>query len=349
MDIAQYISDLLKEHNEVGLPGIGTFFKRRANAYYDKQEGIFYPPSDKIAFKAEEADSDLLVKHIIDSKRISETSALYFIERFCENIKNALENDSTANISPLGKLIKSDNDYKFESSAAVEGALYFGLKPIKEQQISAITSELPSPPVDTVEETEDLDIAANETRSGSRKLWITLIVLLLLGTLAGLAYYLYPQYFKNLRLPGSSKPSNKSVKPAAAPDSIEKSVAFADSIVDQLEKQGLHAEVEKAPDSVNISSSATSPDSLKAIPAPTRVYEVIVASFALEREAQTSVRGLRKRGIDAKIVIDTRKPKYKISIGTFTSMATAAKEKNRMQKDLTKDAWILTVNNKENK
>ena len=110
----------------------------------------------------------------------------------------------------------------------------------------------------------------------------------------------------------------------------------------------MNAEVEKVPDSITISSNSTTPDSLKTAPKPAKVYEIIVASFGLRREAETSVKGLRKKGIDAKVIEDTKKPKFKVSIGTFTVKSAADKERKRIQQELTKDAWILTITNKEN-
>jgi cell division protein FtsN len=106
--------------------------------------------------------------------------------------------------------------------------------------------------------------------------------------------------------------------------------------------------VEKAPDTVKISTTSTKVDSVKSKPKPARVYEVVIASFGLKREAEASVRSYRRKGIDARVIVDNKKPKYKISIGSFTTMSAANKENKRIQQGVNKDAWILTVINKEN-
>jgi cell division protein FtsN len=121
--------------------------------------------------------------------------------------------------------------------------------------------------------------------------------------------------------------------------------------MNNLEKEGIHgAQVEKAQDSVSITTKKTAAiDTVKVKPKPARVFEVIIASFGLKSEAERSAKSFRRKGIDAKVVVDVHKPKYKISIGTFTSMSAANKEKKRIQQEgVNKDAWILTVNNKEN-
>lgn len=346
MDIGQYISDLLNEHNEVSLPGFGTFFKRSVSAYYNETEGLFYPPAEVIDFKSEETSSSHLVNYIRDSKHISETSALYFIERFCENLKNNINRDLNASILPLGILRKIGNSYQFEPSPT-NGASSFGLKPIKEP--GSITTNIPQIEDDLAPE-EHLVLVEKKSRSGSKGIWVTLFVLLLIAAFASLAHFYYPDLFKNLNFQADNKPNTKIVTPVIKRSSVQDSVSFADSVVNELEKQGIHgAQVEKARDTLSSNINITkSPDSTETAPQPDKVYEIIVASFGLRKEAEVSVRNLRHRGIDAKIYVDVKKPKYKVSLGTFTTMTAANKEKRRIQQELIKDAWILTVTNKEN-
>lgn len=345
MDIGQYISELLQEHNEVSLPCLGTFFKQSVSAYFNEAERTFYPPAEKIDFKQEEGSSSLLVNHIIASKQISESSALYFIERFCENINNTLNQNSSVIIAPLGTLLKTDSGYTLESDSN-KGAPFFGLKPIKEA-----AAHIARAPIDTnapIEE-ESLEYTGERPASKSKGIWIALSILFLLVAIAGLVNSYYPQYFKNINFSSNNKPSSKAFKPVIKRDSIRDSVSFADSIVRQLESQGMHgAQVEKAKDTLNISSKIISPDTLEIAPQPKKTYAIIVASFGLKSEAETSIRNLRHRGIDAKIIVDSRKPKFKVSIGTFTTIEAANKENKRIQQDLIKDAWVLTVINKEN-
>lgn len=334
MDIGQYISDLLKDHEEVSLPGIGTFFKRTVNAYFDANDCVYYPPSYKVDFKESEETSSLLINHVVNIKRISESSAIYFIERFAEKLRSNLEKDSTTPVLPLGTLSKDGSALILNSTPIDSAPDFFGLKPVKELNIRASS---------LIE--KGADLFPNEVAKPNRT-WVWILgLILLLSAIIGLAYFYYPLYFKNLT---NNKPKNKVIVPVAVPDSVKSSVSFADSIVDQLEKQGLHgSEVEKAQDTFKISSKTTSPDSLKIKPVPPVVYEIIVGSFALASEAETSVKNLRNRGIDAKVVVDTRKPKFKVSLGSFVNSATANKEKQRIQQDINKEAWILTVTNKE--
>lgn len=336
MDIGQYISDLLKEHQEVSLPGIGTFFKRMVNASFDAHEYLYYPPSYTIDLKEGDSLSSLLINHIVSTKHISESSAIYFIERFSENLKSNLEKESNTPILPIGTLTKVGDSIVLEAAPLDFNPDFFGLNPVSE------LNPRTSPLVD-----EGVNIFSNEenVRPGRTWIWIS-ASLILLASIIGLAWFYYPQYFKSFT---SNKQNNENLTAVAVPDSARNSVSFADSIVNQLEKQGLHgSEVEKAPDTVKISSNTSSPDGLIVKPKASIVYEIIIGSFALASEAEVSVKTLRNKGIDAKLVVDIKKPKFKVSLGTFTNLAAANKEKKRIQQDINKDAWILTVNNKEN-
>jgi nucleoid DNA-binding protein len=343
MDIAQYISDLLKEHEEVSLPGIGTFCKKRVAAYLNQEDGLYYPPSYKVDFKSEEGSHAVLVKHIISRKHISESSALYFLERFIEDIKNDLDKESNANVAPLGELLKTDKGYTLKYAAATESIDLFGLTPVKEY---ATLTPAPTPYTPVHEVSYD---SPDEESSRSKTLWIVL-VLVVASSLAVLAYFYYPQYFRTSNpAPKKPIPERKVLPPVIQPETLRDSIAFADSLMNNLEKEGIHgAQVEKAPDSVSITTNSSVADTIKAKPKPEKIFEVVIASFGLKSEAERSAKGFRRKGIDAKIVIDDHKPKYKISIGTFTSMSAANKEKKRIQEGANKDAWILTIDNKEN-
>ncbi len=102
---------------------------------------------------------------------------------------------------------------------------------------------------------------------------------------------------------------------------------------------------QRTPDTVLVTTKATTPDSIKVKPKPLKTYEIIIASFGLKNEAEHAAKAYRKKGIDATVVADTKKPKYKVSIGSFATRTAANKENRRVQQELSKDAWILTVNN----
>lgn len=348
MDIAQYISDILKKHQEVSLPDIGTFSKRNQSAYL--KDGIFFPPSQQVTFSQESGSSALLVQHIVSEKNISESSALYFIERFCENLQNNLRSGSKVEVSPLGFLSKGDTGYIFEASKNWQHVTSFGLSPVEEIEIISRSSKKQPINVHSAESAEAVENESTEPANRSRGLWISIFALLILVAIAGVVYVQYPQYFQKAGNLIKKKPAPKAL-PVAKPDTIKEAESFADSILQELELQGMQGtEVVKTPDSVTVTATkkVSLEDTLKVQSPPAKVYEIIVASFGLQAEAENAIKTYRKRNLDAKLVIDTKKPKFKVGIGTFNTSDAAHKENKRVQKEITKDAWVLTINNKEN-
>lgn len=350
MDIAQYISDLLKEHQEVGLPEIGTFSKEDVSARL--RDGVFFPPSQQVVFSSDgSSQSALLVNHIIAEKNISESSAIYFIERFCANLKDNLRKGDKVEILPLGYLSETGSNYNFEALEHWPTKNSFGLSPVsdaelKPQSISAAKIYTPAPPVDIETRLEDVGLEEAAPASRAKGIWITIALVLIIGAVAGALYVKNPQYFSRFRKQAGKQPSPKTIA-VSPPDTIKQSESFADSILQELESQGMHGtEVVKTPDTVRVTIAAA--DTLKpAAQAPTKVYEIIVASFGLKTEAEQAIKAYRKRNIDAKLIIDTKKPKFKVGVGTFTTSEAAHKENRRVQSEMTKDAWVLTINNQE--
>ena len=148
MDIALYISELLQTHNEISIPGLGTFFKKRVPAGYDEYQECYVPPAQKLEFKADYLPDHRLAEYISEQRNISMASSEHFIERFAEDIQSRLNSDHKAEIPQLGYLSKSGDNYSF---AADEG-LYsdnasFGLPPVKESGMPIkISSSVPPLP-----------------------------------------------------------------------------------------------------------------------------------------------------------------------------------------------------------
>ena len=82
MDIAQYIADLLKEKDEVGVPSLGTFYTKNVNAFFDQNSNSFVPPGRELLFKSDESDPSVLINYISKIKNLSRPSSKYFAEKF---------------------------------------------------------------------------------------------------------------------------------------------------------------------------------------------------------------------------------------------------------------------------
>ena len=133
MDVGSYVSQLLDDLNEVSLRGIGTFHHKYVPAFFDQKQGIFFPPSKKIVFDDSSADiSAGLIEKITSERKISEPSARYFAEKYCETIKQSLQIKRYAEISQIGKLRMNEGHLLFEPLSAEKDAFNYGLTPVTE-------------------------------------------------------------------------------------------------------------------------------------------------------------------------------------------------------------------------
>ena len=387
MDVGLYVSELLDELNEVSLPGIGTFFKKRKPAYFDEKQDMFFPPAEEVAFEEGNAEvSHGLIQLICREKNISEPSARYFTEKYTDSIKQSLQIKGYAQIGQIGKLRSSEDGINFESECiAANSGHAFGLRPVKEirrqkaveeakpeetipEEVTPvvlipeiIAGDIPaaqpaavpvpgkSDPVTPVSSTHTNINTYSDTDTRSYKTGIIIVLILLIAAAIVVgSYFYYPQFFNQIRRSDSVVVPVKKQVPVPPPVTLKDSIAKADSIMEksfeELNDEGIS--VEKSRDTIEISTKVTPipQDTLKAV-AGVR-YEIICAAFHRQSEAEEFVRTTRQKGIDARIVVDERKPKYKISLASFKDNEAAQKERRRIQEKIAKDAWILTIKNK---
>ncbi|HUH32695.1 MAG TPA: SPOR domain-containing protein [Daejeonella sp.] len=353
MDIAPYIADLLSQHDEVNVPSLGTFCKQRKSGFYDAETQTFFPPSHGLVYKTAD-DNSLLASYIAVKKSISPSTASYFIEKFVAQIKSLVSTHGEAEIEALGTLKKSKDGYIFIDvlNFDAEGE-YFGLQPVKElnaaveEPVSTIVSES-----SVVEETKSESPAVTqpvpeEVIKEGRKVSTTSKILLVAASLiliGIITYLVYPKAFEAFKqetnIPDRKIPVKEPLQ-AASPKTFEDSLAEADTIYQELTKQGF--EVEKPRDTLEVSTEATTvPTGSAAV-----TFEIIGAAFARRSEAETYVKLMKSKGVYAKIVEDMPGSKLKISLGTFNNEDSAKKELIRIQNELNKDAWIARVKPKK--
>ena len=358
MDIAPYIADLLRQHDEVNVPSLGTFYKHQKGGFYDSAKSEFIPPSHGLAFR-ESLDDTLLTEYISSQKNISVNTANYFIEKFVSQIKSLLNVYGHTDIESLGTLTKSvGGGYSLTGSPNLDTkGEYYGLMPVREISEPAVTNEpamvmTPATEVNETGETvtvidEPADNISEESGRGvstATKIVLAAAALILVGIIT---YLVYPQAFEMFRqktnIPEHPIPAKK---PASTNFSktLADSLAEADTIYQELAKQGF--DVEKPRDTLEVSTEvSTVPEVPEVSEAVT--FEIIGAAFARRSEAETYVKQLTAKGVYARIVENMPGSKLKISLGTFNDEASAKKELTRIQKDLNKDAWIARVKNKK--
>ncbi|WP_113654835.1 HU domain-containing protein [Pedobacter namyangjuensis] len=104
MDILLYLTELLQTRKNVGVAGLGTFYKKKSPGKYDAEKHAFLPPSFTLAFTTEVKESEELSSYISGKRNISTESANYYIQEFAERIQSQLDEIHEADLTPIGIL-----------------------------------------------------------------------------------------------------------------------------------------------------------------------------------------------------------------------------------------------------
>ena len=149
MDILSYLTDLLNKQNEVGIEGLGTFFKQKLPGRYDTEKHLFVPPTYVLNFKAEINEGSSFSSYLASSKDISNESAQHHIGLFVEEINRQLAVSNEADLDSIGKLSYVNDVLILKEQGDIDlGASFYGLpnistKDLKEPITSLAIAEVP--------------------------------------------------------------------------------------------------------------------------------------------------------------------------------------------------------------
>lgn len=133
MDMLAYLTELIKTRKEVGIPGLGTIYKKKSPGRYDAETHSFLPPSYVLDFSPELREQALLIAHICKKRNISPDAATYYVDQFSDEIKKQLEEHKEASFYPLGTLYGSPDTLSFKPVNDQNfGFDFYGLPPVKE-------------------------------------------------------------------------------------------------------------------------------------------------------------------------------------------------------------------------
>lgn len=136
MDILSYLLELLQQSKEVGITGLGTFYKKKFPGRYDKEKQSFLPPGYTLQFTTDVKDEESLTSFISGKRNISLESAKYYIAQFVEDVNKKLEIEHEAELESIGRLFYTEHEgLSFEPSKSTNyGSEFYGLPTITETE-----------------------------------------------------------------------------------------------------------------------------------------------------------------------------------------------------------------------
>nr|WP_067055572.1 SPOR domain-containing protein [Mucilaginibacter sp. L294] len=365
MDVGYFISELLAQHGEVSVPGLGYFARTRINGRYNEKEGKLYPPSYSVQFDPQAVEDETLAQYIVDQKNISLASSKYFTEKFINNIKLQAQSAETA-LGDLGWFYTEGSQLFFRPNTGLStDPDFFGYQPVNLYKLGSapVVTETDTTPVEEEytapvavpqqqEETDGYRFETDEeheaylvelARKRSRRSTILFVVLALLFT--GLVVYLVNRYDPSVFNLEAKKPKVTKTE-AVINAKVEQP---ADSAVKDTAKTGAKNDTgalkENTPAKDTLSK--VSPAQADSIGFPR--WEVMAASFKTVQAANTTIKNFQTLGYTAHIVEDAPGPRVKVSLGTYKTRKEATNAINTLQKDkkISKEIYPLEIKHKK--
>ena len=130
--LSKMIAELVPDHNEVGLPGLGTFVSEFVPASFTDRGYTITPPYKRVTFVPGDATDNSLVELYARSNSILEDQARAALKSFLEETKKVLLDRKTVVFPGLGRLRATrQNNIFFITDEALD--IYpegFGLEPV---------------------------------------------------------------------------------------------------------------------------------------------------------------------------------------------------------------------------
>jgi cell division septation protein DedD/nucleoid DNA-binding protein len=350
MNLADYLSELLVQRNEVSIPGLGHFERVRINGYYNDQEAKFYPPGHQVKFVPDEKDDDTFAEYIAGKKSISLASSKYFTEKFVSKLREDAAEGSVA-FSDLGSFQTEGGQLVFIPNDKISNdPSFYGYEPVgisKSVQTPAdepaftILSEPAEAHVSPVAETTGEQQYIEGEAEGKKLLniWLVLLIvitIILFGIFGAYQYYpnelnrINPFYHKTVLKKTVVVPV---VIPKADNDTTKKNAAVADTSIktNAITTPAATQEV-KITDTLNQTG-----------------YAIRVDAFKAGKMADETVNLYKKRGLDARIMPRAPRKLYKVIVGNYSTLKDAeiAKEELVKAKKIRKDSQITLINPKK--
>ena len=365
MNLADYLSELLGQYDEVSVPGLGYFVREHINGYYNDKEAKFYPPYHQVKFIQEQKDDDTFTQYVADKKNISLASSKYFAEKFISKLREEAATGKYP-FADLGyfqsgadeKLVFKPQD-RMEDDPAFYGYpsinIYKLAPPASGGDIKHMYSEPVSapvvipPPVQVVEKQQFFEEETD--RKKGTNIWLILLVSLSVTALGIFGVYkFFPQAIDNLSTAYHKLGSKKE-------DTVAPVYRHETKTADTIKKVITPAVV-PAKDTTTKAAAVAPPVAAPVVTTPpvttttatvqTHFYVILKDKYKKLADATYQVKHLKAKGVDARVLPKTEAPgpyfKVSFKICNTQSEANAAMLALVNEGKINKDLEILPIN-----
>ena len=171
--LAKMVGELIVDHDQVGLPGVGTFVAEMVPATFSDKGFTINPPYRRLSFYPSRLEDTLLIDLYAKTNRIDRETAALYITQYLAELKSVLEERKNIALPGLGRLRATRENHLF--FVADEGLDIFpagvGLRPVslkshlQEDDPVVIAVPMPAPPQEVPVEMEPTGETAPEADS----------------------------------------------------------------------------------------------------------------------------------------------------------------------------------------
>ncbi len=102
--LSRMIGTLIVEHDQVGLPGVGTFVAEMMPASFADRGYTIHPPYRRLSFYPSQSEDTLLIDLYAETNHIDRESSRVYLTQFLAEMKAILEERKTIVLPGLGRL-----------------------------------------------------------------------------------------------------------------------------------------------------------------------------------------------------------------------------------------------------
>jgi flagellar basal body-associated protein FliL len=350
MNLADYLTELLGQRNQVSVPGLGFFERVRVNGYYNEEESKFYPPHHQVKFSPEAKDDDSFAQYVADKKNISLASSKYFTEKFVSKLK---EDAAAGNFpfSGLGSFQTEHGELVFiPNHKIINDPSLYGYQPVGIRKTNlpppyeagdsepVVTEPVEIKPSDEEAIIQEHYIEEEEETRRSFNIWIGIMIFIVIAAIAVFGAYRYdPSIFDRF--------NNASKTPVKKP--IAKKVALP--VAGQNAQADSAKKTSAAADSSTKSATAFTQDTTTYDTLTQLHYVIRVDAFKRKKVADENVNHYKSLGLDAKLLPRAPRHLYKVIVGRYATRNSAELARLEMvkEKKIRRDSKTIKINPKK--
>ena len=160
--LSRMVGELILEHDQVGLPGVGTFVAEMVPATFSDKGYTIHPPYRRLSFYPSRLEDSLLIKFYAEANQITREASAAYITQYLAELKSVLEERKTIVLPGLGRLRATrENTLFFVPDEGLDiypagvGLEPVSLKSLEPEEQEPVVIDVPLPGAETVEPVEE--------------------------------------------------------------------------------------------------------------------------------------------------------------------------------------------------